>query len=233
MTELRMVLLTSGIVSFMSTSWTSRYVTTSVWKNKWACATSSCSITTWEGWQWVSGVTSTSSIWEIRIHFIQCQDITGFSTLLLLTDWTLVEPLITKFPAISFLTSRERGCRMELRDVQHFGETSVLGEELVSLQDFNFVFFWCSSGSNFIERRFQARHTSRFVRKIELQVQQDFCPGFVRQTSIARWCKLLLEWSRNCKKFYFFVELPQDHVWEFLELDFQFLNFSLIHLVVK
>ena len=30
---------------------------------------------------------------------------------------------------------------MELRDVQHFGETSVLGEELVSLQDFNFVFF--------------------------------------------------------------------------------------------
>ena len=30
---------------------------------------------------------------------------------------------------------------MALRDVQHFGETSVLGEEVVSLQDFNFVFF--------------------------------------------------------------------------------------------
>ena len=35
--------------------------TTSVWRNKLACATSSWSTITWEGSQWASGVTSTSS----------------------------------------------------------------------------------------------------------------------------------------------------------------------------
>ena len=61
---------------------------------------------------------------------------------------------------------------------------------------------------NFIERRFQARFFK--ICKM-LRCQMDFtCPGFVRQTSIARLCNFFLDWSMTCKRFYFHVELPQD-----------------------
>ena len=112
MTGLVLALQTSGIVSTMTTSWMSRYDMTSAWRNKPAWDTSYFNTMPWEDFQWLNGVTSTSSTWKVKEHFIQWQVSTDFFTWSLLTNFTFKEPQISRFQATSCWILRGLGCEL-------------------------------------------------------------------------------------------------------------------------
>ena len=75
----------------------------------------------------------------------------------------------------------------------------------------SFLFF--AALSYFIERRFQARYFSGFVRY--------FCINWT--SNVHDFATSFDDWSRTCKRFDFNVELPQDQKYEnFLNSYFNF-----------
>ena len=91
-------------------------------------------------WAYGTSLTSASDASGARIHFVQCQDITGFFIFWLLKGRKCQAPLTTKSLSTSSWTSRGHECKLDFCDGTSLIETSGMGERFLS-------HFWWSSPS--------------------------------------------------------------------------------------